>query len=105
MTEKPVPCLHCALVETLIAYIRENGLQGSIRPTANEGIRQHAQMSADIFRVLEQHIEEGLDDVEMKRSAWRGILRAAIQQTLQHVTLKDIVDGLAKAADDATVKH
>jgi len=56
MTEKPVPCLHCALVETLIAYIRENGLQGSIRPTANEGIRQHAQMSADIFRVLEQHI-------------------------------------------------
>jgi len=41
----------------------------------------------------------------MKRSAWRGILRATIQQTLQHVTLKDIVDGLAKAADDATVKH
>lgn len=104
MSEKLVPCLHCAIIGTINAHVHNNNLQ--VAPGSEEAFKLHGEITADVMNVIRQHIDDdAMLDRATRREMWRVVTKWAFSHLLEHATVQDIVDTLTAKAAEATVKH
>jgi hypothetical protein len=106
MSEDPVPCLHCAIIEIINNHVFANGLLDN-DPASKERYEAFSGITANLILVLEDHLD-GIKTEKLQVEAWRQVVMWALTEFLSLTSASEVAEMFMKAtaeAADESVKH